>query len=412
MKKPGIVIIAPPWPRSGTANIIAAQARAHARRGEQVFLLLSPLGIWHAEHQTENWSKTCALMKFRDVSVVDYPRTGFLGRATLAKWLIGVRPDAITAVANYSASGRLPISLHSFIAEHSINFIRVNHVFGMRLGNLVANLVRAESRNKPTIVLDTHDIQTDMYVTGKRPNGISGKVDSRERMLRGEMAIASTADTLIHISMKDYEFFSRKLPDSKHVLIPPTLHPFTEKSLMRDRGINARPSIDFVYLGNNHEGNLASVKWLLRDVLPNLGRRRPIIRVIGTIKSLFETREPSLFQRHNEMFTGEIPSIFGAYRSAKAVLAPSAAGTGASIKLVEALCAGKPTITTTIGMRGIPKKVKSSNDLLVQDGPAQFAKAMVKLLQRKSVKSRANADIYDSYFSNDIYCRSLNEALG
>jgi hypothetical protein len=42
-RKPAAIIVAPPWPNTGSSNVFAAQAAAHKRFGHEVLLVLGPL---------------------------------------------------------------------------------------------------------------------------------------------------------------------------------------------------------------------------------------------------------------------------------------------------------------------------------------------------------------------------------
>lgn len=411
MKKNGTIIIAPPWPRSGTGNIIAAQSLAHAKRGERVYLLLEPLGPWHSKLCLPSWAKITKNMKFHGVDQVDYPRAP---RWKLSWWLqkiLETHNDGITTVAEYAASGTLPQSLSKFVRSHEVGIIRVNHVFGMLLALKVLKLIRKAQRQQPVVILDTHDVQTDMFVSGQRLNLISGTPDDRTILLQGELALASSSDLLIHISKKDCNFFRNKLPEKRHALLLPTLDPIIERKIIKNRKKKTEIACDFVYVGNNHEANLETVKWLLESVLPACGKKIPRIQIIGTIKSLFEHREPLLFKNYRELFVGEVRSILSAYQSAKAVLAPAVMGTGASIKLTEALCVGKPIITTTIGVRAIPRNISIGNGLIIHDNPKKFAAAMLEVAASKKHYSEDNARLYDTFFSSQAYARELDKAL-
>jgi glycosyltransferase involved in cell wall biosynthesis len=181
--------------------------------------------------------------------------------------------------------------------------------------------------------------------------------------------------------------------------------------LVKDRGVSSSIATDFIYIGNNNDGNLATVKWLFVEVFPYLGKAPIKIQIIGNIKNLVRLREPELFDRHKSCFRGEISSIFPAYRSARAVLAPSYAGTGVSIKLIEALCAGKPTITTPVGIRGFPTRFKKQKELFVTDNAKEFARAMIRFKAQNYIHSLANAAVYDAYFSNKLHFEAIEALL-
>lgn len=410
MPSSGVVIFSPPWPRSGTANIIAAQTRAHQMRGEAVYILLEPLNEWDTSNRENHWSDIIEAFRFDASVTVDYPRVTpipFIKRLLGGLGGLGPVDDTATAIANFSASGELPASLFAFIERHDIAMLRVNHIYGIKLALQIRSEIAGRGVKAPVIILDTHDIQSRALHLNRWRNPLSRKLDSIEKMEKGEIALAAKADLLVHVSKGDFDFFRRALPRHKHLHVPPTLNPGIERQLIAERDQPSGHEIDFVYLGNHHAGNLADVKWLLTKVLSYFGRTEPKLRIVGTIDRLFGEREARLFRRHRKLFVGEIPTPMDAYRAAKAVLVPAVAGTGASIKLIEALCSAKPVITTTIGMRGTPADLKHSDDLIIADDPQDFARAMAAVAARDSYYSQSNAAIYDAVFSNAEYLKSL-----
>lgn len=407
MRRPGVVIFSPPWPRSGTSNIIAAQAHIHRMRGEDVYILLEPLGWWDSKDRQERWRNITDAFRFHETTCVDYPRVKHFSISRRLSARLGGCPDTVTVTADFAASGELPPSLLAFLDCHDIAMLRVNHVFGIKLALRVKREAAERNSGEPSIVLDTHDVQSHQFRLNGRANLLSGRMDSAEFMLKGELALAAEADLLVHISKPDFDFFASALPRHIHLHVPPTLNPDIEERLTAERYKPASHEVDFVYLGNDHAGNLADVKWLLSEVLPRLGHSPIKLRIVGTIQALFKGREPQLFRRHRDLFVGEIPSPMTAYRTAKAVLAPAVVGTGASIKLIEALCSAKPVVTTTIGMRGAPVGIKSGDELVIADHPQVFAEAMVNIISQGNYHSKGNAAIYDAVFSNSEYAKSL-----
>ena len=202
-------------------------------------------------------------------------------------------------------------------------------------------------------------------------------------------------------------------------MILPTLDPASEAELVRRRGSKAGSvagssdragGAGFIYIGNQHEANLVTLRWLLTQVVPlaapGVASR---IRIIGSIGELLRRRDPELFQLHEPLIAGEVLSIYEFYSYAHAVLAPALAGTGTSIKLIEALCAGKPVLTTTLGLRGLPAGALAGADIEVHDIAAEFAAALTRWTgDAAPAFSAANAALYDQVFSNERYFADLD----
>lgn len=402
--KQGTIVISPPWARSGSANIVAAQTAAHSKRRSEVFLLLAPV---EARYSKKFWRRTLKDMKFTGVKTVSYPRSRSI--SWLVWWRRAKGDDAISIVSHHAAANQLPAELINFIQKKLIEVIHVNHVFSIRLALKVAALIESFGKNRPAIILDTHDIQTEVFVAGKRVNRNSGKPDSYKILLEAELFLVAKADILVHCSQGDFNFFKKKLPLKKHRLILPTLNPENEVALKKQRKRSHKFDIDFMYAGNNHEANLKTVQWFLNKVKP-LVNKNINIRIIGTIKNLVQYNDSKLFSRYREIFVGEVPSLLKFYRRTRAILAPAVAGTGTSIKLIEALCAGKIVVTTTIGLRGLPKNT-GSKDIYECNEPKEVAKAINAIVKSSKSISLSNAKLYDTFFSNKVYAKAIDAVI-
>ena len=73
-----------------------------------------------------------------------------------------------------------------------------------------------------------------------------------------------------------------------------------------------------------------------------------------------------------------IDDIRQAYAAADLLVAPIRIAGGTNIKILEAMAAGLPVVTTSVGIEGI--RVKKDKDAIVADNKTQFANQVVKLL--------------------------------
>jgi glycosyltransferase involved in cell wall biosynthesis len=103
--------------------------------------------------------------------------------------------------------------------------------------------------------------------------------------------------------------------------------------------------------------------------------------------------------------------LAAAYGRARVAVVPLRCGAGVKLKTVEALRAGTPLVTTTVGAQGLSGL---SSVAAVQDDPAAFAAAVVALLRNDTAWEgccRRQIDYARQRFSREILAASLLCAL-
>jgi GT2 family glycosyltransferase/glycosyltransferase involved in cell wall biosynthesis len=409
-RKAGAIIVAPPWPNTGSSNIFSAQAAAHKEFGHESLLVLGPLYVSPRNYDEINQLKT--EMQYDGISNVVYGMTYDKKRPYLSKsfvdWIFAGRDDCLSIDARYAARSRWRASISDFIDNHEVNVIHVNHAFEMLLAIRIRELIFRRTGRTPRLICDTHDVQAKAYAKRGSENPFNGRQDKYAQLLESELSLCRSADVLVHCSNHDKAFFERELPLIRHQLVVPCLDPQHEKSLSRIRGHNYENQFDFLYVGNNNFANFIAVKWLLTEVWPLLNGH-PRLAIVGRIKESVRQMDRSLYEKHKHYFVGSVPDIGVYYSASAAVLAPSLVGTGCSIKFIEALCAGKTVIATADSLRGLPDHIQERCAEFVQDTPRQFAEAMMMTLARRPGNEYKTGSIYDDHFHSKHYMTKMKD---
>jgi polysaccharide biosynthesis protein PslH len=125
--------------------------------------------------------------------------------------------------------------------------------------------------------------------------------------------------------------------------------------------------------------NVDGVLWFLREVYPLIQRARP-----GVQFDIVGARPPKTITEWGRTLTGvtvagyvKEPSHF--LQQTGVMVVPLLAGGGMRVKILEALAAGLPIVTTSIGCEGIA--VENGCHLLIADTPQDFARATLRLLE-------------------------------
>lgn len=149
---------------------------------------------------------------------------------------------------------------------------------------------------------------------------------------------------------------------------------------------------DIMFIGGfSHRPNVDAVKWLAKDILPELVKRLPDIK-IHILGSNATQEVLKLANDHliiEGFVTDEVLAHF--YRSCRISFVPLRYGAGIKGKVVEAMRFGTPVVTTSTGAEGIPN---AEEVMLIEDDAAMLAKKIAALYQ--------NADALTAMSKNSI----------
>jgi glycosyltransferase involved in cell wall biosynthesis len=135
--------------------------------------------------------------------------------------------------------------------------------------------------------------------------------------------------------------------------------------------------------------NVHAAHLLADTVLPRVRRSLPEV----TLWLVGRRPDPSVVRlaRPGVVVTGEVPDMLPYLHGAAVYVAPLRTGAGTRTKLLEAMAAGLPIVTTRIGLEGID--AEDGREIIVADEPASMAEAVVHLLRnplrRQSIGSAA-----------------------
>lgn len=140
-------------------------------------------------------------------------------------------------------------------------------------------------------------------------------------------------------------------------------------------GATGAPDHVFHFGSMDWTPNVLGVEWLLREVWPAV---RP-----GTQLRLAGKRFPEELRAEAERLpgvevVGEVEDPWSVLGAAGVAVIPIASGSGMRIKAVEALAAGRPVVTTTTGIEGIPAIHR--RHVWIADDPVSFAAGINTLL--------------------------------
>ncbi len=176
------------------------------------------------------------------------------------------------------------------------------------------------------------------------------------------------------VSEKESQFVARFLPDHCSMTVVPN-----GVDVNWYKGDFGEPQGDtLIYTGAlTYRANLEAMVYFLRDIFPLIRARRPeaTIRITGKTDGVPLHRLP--FGDGVEL-TGFLKDIRPAIAQSRVCVVPLTMGGGTRLKILEAMAAGTPVVSTSKGAEGL--KVTTEENILIADQPAEFADAVIQVL--------------------------------
>ena len=164
-----VVIIGPPWPRSGTARVIQNQIEFYRERGYYTVFVCVPIHSSYTETYSD-WDDIKAGMQELGAdqiffAPIDHRR--FIAGKYLGWIKNAFRGTALDWIVLTGSSARLPREAIRLIDDLPISLLNVNHVFTLGFAQrLLRDVIRP--RHRVPLILETHDVSLIFWRSGAR----------------------------------------------------------------------------------------------------------------------------------------------------------------------------------------------------------------------------------------------------
>jgi len=128
--------------------------------------------------------------------------------------------------------------------------------------------------------------------------------------------------------------------------------------------------------------NRRGVEWFIHEVFPTVQHFNPEVRL--TIVGQYSRRNPPT-KTPGVRYVGHVQSVLPYLASTSLFIVPLQIGSGVRIKILEAMAAGVPIVSTTVGAEGIP--VENGKHMLIADDAPSFARAVTRVLKDKKLRT-------------------------
>jgi len=235
------------------------------------------------------------------------------------------------------------------------------------------------------------------------------------RMLRHEASMFRRADHVIAVSERDAAIVRAVAGHDRVTAVPPGV----DREQLAPRARRPVPGT-VLYLGHmEHYPNLDGLLFLYRDIWPQVRHAHPraTLVVVGGGAHEGLAREDPEALAHMERdgsveLAGFVPDLAGVLDASAVMATPMRLGSGVRNKVIEAMAAGLPIVTTRRGAEGLA--LAHERDALIADDPRAFARELVRLLRDPPLQQRLSKsarELVARDHDNDDLSRRLERAL-
>jgi glycosyltransferase involved in cell wall biosynthesis len=400
-----ILQIAPriPYPLDEGGSIgIFNITRQLSERGGQIYFV--------AVSRNKNTSPPNELRKIcRDVLVAQtFRRYGF---RTAVKNLFSPVPINIEKYH----SKEILAKIIQFVKDKQIDLIHVDHLhlayYGLALGKILTVPVALREHNLELKIMERFSESSSSAVYKA-----FAKLQL-EKFIKYEPDICSQVDKCIMITEQDRERLLSMRKDIDAMVIPAGV----DTDFFKPNDFVGEEN-SIVYVGSlDWLPNIDGLKWFIGEVLPVVIKSKPNVKFYIYGKNASHGVD-KLDDGKNVLVKGFIEDVRQVFQKGRVVVVPLLAGSGIRIKILEAMVAGKPVVTTSIGCEGI--KNEAEKNIMIADTAQEFADKTLTLLNDenlcRSVGREASLFVSKEYSWHkiggifwDTYCRMIgNSRIG
>jgi len=145
-----------------------------------------------------------------------------------------------------------------------------------------------------------------------------------------------------------------------------------------------------LFLASDNPANRDALSSFVDHVLPRVARQLPEfqLKLAGSICD-------AVADRPNVVKLGWVRDLDAAFKQAPLSVNPLLVGTGINIKLLDAMAAGVPTVSTTTGARGLPPGYRRGVITVPDEDHAAFADAVVRFATDAQLRRRIGGAAFE-----------------
>jgi sugar transferase (PEP-CTERM/EpsH1 system associated) len=159
----------------------------------------------------------------------------------------------------------------------------------------------------------------------------------------------------------------------------------------------------------SYYANVDAAVWFVEKIFPFILRRLPQTKLLIVGQNPVEEVQ-GLARYAQVVVTGSVPDMRDYLSQSNVLVVPLRIGHGTRLKILEAMAAGRPVVSTSIGAEGL--EAQAGKHLLLADNPTQFAANVIEILTKPRLAEALASDarqFVESLFSWPIIGEKLSQ---
>ena len=305
--------------------------------------------------------------------------------------LAGPLPMTVLNCRSRSAARRL----REILRDESFDTVQVE---GVHLLEYLPAILQAIARPaaqrvaRPAVVVDWHNIESECmrrYAAGGAH--WAKRLAARRTALlleRVEDRLLDAGVTHTVTSEREHRILQARRPAARVHVIPngidAALYSADNLDLARRRSGMGETKSTLLFVGSmDYHANIDAVLWFARAAWPQIACAIPDLQF--TIVGRNPAREIRALASQRIRVTGTVDDVRPYYANAAAAVVPIRVGGGTRLKILEAMAAGVPVISTSLGAEGL--EMENGTHLLLADSASQIAAAVQLIVSSAGLRA-------------------------
>ncbi len=257
-------------------------------------------------------------------------------------------------------------------------------------------------------VLDLHNVESELY---RRRAGQTADRHVLARLQQQERLLPTAAD-LVQVCSDDDGTVLQGIAGSNLAACTVPNGVATEH-IHFDADVGKASVRRILFCGTlSYAPNIEGLGWFVQQVWPLIRSEIPGAELLVVGRGYRDQNFPGLKQADGVRVIGAVEDVLPYYRQCGVSVCPLLSGSGTRLKILEAISAGNPVVSTSVGCEGL--QLQDGREILIRDTPGSFAAAVVQVMQcaehfkvlRTAARIRAES-VYDWRVIGRDMCRDL-----